>query len=74
MTQPIVEMAKDLVMALIKENLIEPEDMQKELQKTHASLLALKAREEGGGTSGEGVDRPSNEPRRLEKEYQEAFC
>ena len=56
MTQPIVEMAKDLVMALIKENLIEPEDMQKELQKTHASLLALKAREEGGGTSGEGID------------------
>ena len=56
MTQPIVEMAKDLVMALIKENLIEPEDMQKELQKTHASLLALKAKEEGSSASGEGID------------------
>lgn len=56
MTQPIVEMAKDLVMALIKENLIEPEDMQKELQKTHASLLSLKAREEGYVSNDENVD------------------
>lgn len=56
MTQPIVEMAKDLVMALIKENLIEPEDMQKELQKTHASLLSLKAREKGHSNSDENVD------------------
>ena len=56
MTQPIVEMAKDLVMALIKENLIEPEDMQKELQKTHASLLVLKAKEEGNSNSGEGIE------------------
>ncbi|PON12687.1 hypothetical protein C2W62_38310 [Candidatus Entotheonella serta] len=57
MTQPIVEMAKDLVMALIKENLIEPEDMQKELQKTHASLLSLKAKEEGNDTSSESTER-----------------
>ena len=56
MTQPIVEMAKDLVMALIKENLIDPEDMQKELQKTHASLLVLKAKEEGQSSIGEGTD------------------
>lgn len=56
MTQPIVEMAKDLVMALIKENLLEPEDMQKELQKTHASLLSLKAKEEGHSSNGESVD------------------
>ena len=56
MTQPIVEMAKDLVMALIKENLIEPEDMQKELQKTHASLLVLKAKEEGSYSSGESSE------------------
>lgn len=49
MAQPVVEMAKDLVMALIKENLLAPEDMQKELQKTHASLLELKSSEEQGG-------------------------
>lgn len=60
MTQPIVEMAKDLVMALIKENLIEPEDMQKELQKTHASLLSLKAIEEGNDNSGEIGERSSS--------------
>jgi predicted transcriptional regulator len=56
MTQPIVEMAKDLVMALIKANLIEPEDMQKELQKTHASLLVLKAKEEGGSNGTENAE------------------
>ncbi len=62
MTQPIVEMAKDLVMALIKENLIEPEDMQKELQKTHASLLSLKAREEGIDTNIDTIERSSTGP------------
>jgi predicted transcriptional regulator len=56
MTQPIVEMAKDLVMALIKENLIDPEDMQKELQKTHASLLVLKAKEDGSSSGDEYSD------------------
>ena len=56
MTQPIVEMAKELVMALIRENLIEPENMQKELQKTHASLLVLKAKEEGNSNGIEGVE------------------
>jgi predicted transcriptional regulator len=57
MTQPIVEMAKDLVMALIKENLLEPENMQKELQKTHASLLILKAKEEGNINKSESTER-----------------
>ena len=56
MTQPIVEMAKDLVMALIKENLIDPDDMQRELQKTHASLLALKATEEGTSNTDESIE------------------
>ena len=56
MTQSIVEMAKELVMALIKENLIEPENMQKELQKTHASLLLLKAKEEGNSNDIEGIE------------------
>ncbi len=50
MAEPIVAMAKELIMALIKENLLAPEDMQKELQKTHASLLELKASEEKDGT------------------------
>lgn len=58
MAEPIVSMAKDLVMALIQENLLAPEDMQKELQKTHTSLLALKAKEEGDG-SGETMESPT---------------
>ncbi len=56
MTEPILAMAKDLVMALIQENLLAPENMQKELLKTHASLLELKAKEEGGVRSGEQME------------------
>ncbi|PON17520.1 hypothetical protein C2W62_12855 [Candidatus Entotheonella serta] len=52
MAQELVEMAKDLVMALIKADMLEPEDMQSELHKTHASLLQLKSREEGGESNG----------------------
>nr|BAW32326.1 transcriptional regulator [uncultured Candidatus Entotheonella sp.] len=68
MAEPIVAMAKELIMALIKENLLAPEDMQKELQKTHASLLELKASEEKR-RNGEGCkigDRNSRSGR-LEK-------
>lgn len=47
MTEPIVGMAKDLVMAMIQANLIAPEDMTQELEKTHANLIRLKAQEDG---------------------------
>jgi predicted transcriptional regulator len=46
MTQSLLEMAKDLVQELIKNDLLTPEDMQQELMKTHASLLELKAQED----------------------------
>ncbi len=46
MTQPIVAMAKDLVMALIQAKLIAPEDMTRELQNTYESLMSLKTKEE----------------------------
>jgi predicted transcriptional regulator len=49
-------MAKDLVMALIQENLLAPENMQKELLKTHASLLELKAKEDGGLRNGDKME------------------
>lgn len=55
MADAMVAMAKDLVMELIKQNLLAPEDMTKELQKTHASLLSLKANEERGEL-GRGVE------------------
>ena len=48
MAQELVEMAKDLVMAMIKANQISPEDMQQQLKNTYASLLTLQAREGGG--------------------------
>ncbi len=52
MPQSILEMAKDLVQAMIQAGTLAPEDMQKELQKTHASLLGLKAQEEAAGGNG----------------------
>jgi predicted transcriptional regulator len=48
MAQSILEMAKDLVMAMIQAGTLPAEDMQKELQKTHASLMELKTKEEAG--------------------------
>jgi predicted transcriptional regulator len=51
MAQSVLEMAKELVMAQIETRRLIPEDMQKELQKTYASLMALKQREEAGSSS-----------------------
>ena len=52
MAQALTEMAKDLMLALIENNLLSPEDMQQQLSKTHASLLELKAREDNTFASG----------------------
>ncbi len=46
MAQSILEMAKDLAMAQIQAGTLPPEDMQHELQRTYASLAALKTKEE----------------------------
>jgi predicted transcriptional regulator len=48
MPQSLVEIAKDLTAALIETGTISPEDIQHTLQKTHATLSALKAQEESG--------------------------
>ena len=50
MPQSLVEIAKELTLALIETESIPPEDMQETLQKTHATLSALKAQEEMGTT------------------------
>src|SRR5688572_33234135 len=50
MPQSLVEIAKELTLALIETESIPPEDMQETLQKTHATLSALKA-QEGMGTT-----------------------
>ena len=48
MAQSLLEMAKDLVMAQIQAGTLPPEDMHKELQRTYACFMELKAREESG--------------------------
>src|SRR5262245_47662789 len=50
MSQTLLEMAKDLVMAQIKAHRLSPEDMHQALQQTYASLQALKAQEDANGT------------------------
>src|SRR5688500_18290796 len=50
MPQSLVEIAKDLTMALVETGNVLPEDMQETLQKTHAILTALKTQEAIGTT------------------------
>ena len=52
MPQSTLEMAKDLVIAMIQSGHLPPEEMQTQLQKTHTSLVAMKAQEELGLASG----------------------
>jgi predicted transcriptional regulator len=44
----MIEIAKDLTLALIKIGDMPPEDMQETLEKTYATLTALKAQEASG--------------------------
>jgi predicted transcriptional regulator len=64
MEQTITEMAKDLTLALLEADLLVPEDVQKQLAKTHASLLELKAREDNSleGEVGSEVQIESTPP------------
>ena len=49
MSQTLLEMAKDLVMAQIAAYRLSPEEMHQALQHTYASLQALKAQEDANG-------------------------
>ncbi len=51
MPQSVLEMAKDLITAQITAGQMSPDTMQEALQRTYASLMALKAQEETGATS-----------------------
>jgi hypothetical protein len=51
MPQSLVEIAKDLTVALVKTGTIPAEDLQETLQKTHATLSALRAQEAMGTTT-----------------------
>src|SRR6266436_7987937 len=50
MSQSLLEMAKDLVLAQIEAHRLSPEEMQTALQHTYSSLLALKAQEDAEGS------------------------
>ena len=49
MSQTLLEMAKDLVMAQIAAHKLSPDDMHAALQQTYASLKALQAQEDANG-------------------------
>ena len=81
MPQTILEMAKDLVMAQIQAGALPPDEMHRELQKTYASLVDLRIKEElgesGGGLAvrgaedlsleGDGVPTASNWKKSIKK-------
>jgi predicted transcriptional regulator len=48
MSESLLEIAKELTLALIETGNVPPDDMQDTLQKTYATLAALKAQEETG--------------------------
>jgi predicted transcriptional regulator len=51
MPQSVLEIAKDLTLTLVEAGRLSTDDMQDTLQKTYATLAALKAQEEtGSGT------------------------
>ncbi len=50
MSQTLLEMAKDLVLAQIEAHRLSPDDMHQALQHTYASLQALKVQEDAHGS------------------------
>jgi predicted transcriptional regulator len=50
MSQTLLEMAKDLVMAQIAAHKLSPDEMHQALQQTYATLQALKAQEDSPGS------------------------
>jgi predicted transcriptional regulator len=50
MSQTLLEMAKDLVLAQIQAKTLPPDEMHQALQQTYASLQALKAQEDANGS------------------------
>ena len=50
MSQTLLEMAKDLILAQIEAHRLSPEEMHESLQQTYSNLLALKAQEDANGS------------------------
>src|SRR5437868_6480814 len=62
MSQTLLEMAKDLVLAQIEAHRLSPEDMHQALQQTYASLQALKTQEDAHGSVAVTTPKTSPEP------------
>jgi predicted transcriptional regulator len=62
MSQTLLAMAKDLVMAQIEAHRLSPEEMHQALQHTYASLQALKAHEDAGGSVAIATSETPPEP------------
>jgi predicted transcriptional regulator len=60
MSQTLLEMAKDLILAQIQAQKLSPEDMHTALQQTYSSLLALQAQEDANGLV--AVATPETQP------------
>ena len=64
MSQTLLEMAKDLVLAQIEAHRLSPEEMHQALHQTYASLQALKAQEGANGrvaiVTPETTSKPAN--------------
>src|SRR5712691_498040 len=63
MSQTLLEMAKDLVLAQIEAHRLSPEEMHQALQHTYASLQALKAQGDANGSG--AVVIPATLPERV---------
>jgi predicted transcriptional regulator len=77
MSQTLLEMAKDLVMAQVEAHRLSPEDMHQALQQTYASLQALKAQEDANGSVAVGSSpslRPSAKADHTRLKCAFAYC
>src|ERR1700704_3878596 len=64
MSQTLLEMAKDLVLAQIEAHTLSPDDMHTALQQTYTSLQALKTQEDAYGHVAVGT--PETPPARVD--------
>ena len=62
MSQTLLEMAKDLVMAQIEAHRLSPDEMHTALQQTYASLRALKTQEDAHGSIAVGTPKTPSQP------------
>ena len=67
MSQTLLEMAKDLILAQIQAQKLSPEDMHTALQQTYSSLLALQAQEDANGLVAVATPETQPEPSHWKK-------